>query len=316
MAKPPQLSPIEVDIVQLGWEAAIEESGFTGPHLAWPNGPHESPEKWQKTTRALGRRPPPPESSNYQDWFATVQAHVGIEDSERLAVKLFDVLAGVYFERWKRGGTRHDAFAGWLDSNEMQTAVLVKLRELWAPRRIALSRLHDEEWFEESCESYVTAALDRRAAVWRRKKARDEYRERLNEKRKRPKRKRRKTLAPIIAVTTPGREPPPEPAPSSAHYPASTEADAKVRLLGASPPAQPDSSLEPWNERLRKARRAKGLSRPEVAKALGCSIDTVRNHERDRAFPSVKRQEAYATLYGVDAGELFAGCGHPLKPRT
>lgn len=58
---------------------------------------------------------------------------------------------------------------------------------------------------------------------------------------------------------------------------------------------------------LRTHRRAKGLSQPQLARAVGCSQPSIVNYELGRTFPSdPKVQRALRDLFGMPLTALLA----------
>jgi transcriptional regulator with XRE-family HTH domain len=62
--------------------------------------------------------------------------------------------------------------------------------------------------------------------------------------------------------------------------------------------------------RLRENRQTSGLSRDDVAQAIGKTVGTVRNYEQGRIVPPPHVLVQLADLYGVAVDELF----HPEDP--
>jgi transcriptional regulator with XRE-family HTH domain len=58
-------------------------------------------------------------------------------------------------------------------------------------------------------------------------------------------------------------------------------------------------------ERLRKARKAKGLTQGQVATALNIDRNTVNRIERGRSIPRADRLSAWASICGVSLGSLI-----------
>jgi len=67
--------------------------------------------------------------------------------------------------------------------------------------------------------------------------------------------------------------------------------------------------MESWPDRLRRLRRATGLSQAKVAEKLGIAAPSVAQWEIGRSRPSIERLEKLASLYGVSLKEL---CGHDM----
>jgi len=65
-----------------------------------------------------------------------------------------------------------------------------------------------------------------------------------------------------------------------------------------------------WNglgERLKSARRSRGLQGSVVAEALGCDVRTLYRWERDEFEPSIGMLTRLAELYGVTLHHLIYG---------
>jgi transcriptional regulator with XRE-family HTH domain len=66
----------------------------------------------------------------------------------------------------------------------------------------------------------------------------------------------------------------------------------------------PPGPVGAFAERLRLARRYRGLSREEVAKAMACSLATVRRAEAGDTLPQLPIARSYAAVCGVDPDEV------------
>lgn len=63
--------------------------------------------------------------------------------------------------------------------------------------------------------------------------------------------------------------------------------------------------------RLRKAREAKKLSRPALARLIDRSAENVRQHENDKAQPGADVLSAYSKHLGISIDELVNGSPSP-----
>jgi hypothetical protein len=169
--------------VSLESDDSIEELGFDGEHLWW----WQSPEKRLAVAQRLW--PPPTRWPDEGECNREINVYVGLEETVRLAVRLFDVLAGVYFARWQARCAPHEEYARWLETGRLHAAVLARLRDLWSKRTTEPIRRGGTpgKWFRESlCRFYVVRALDARSAWWRAKARRAEIAALGKAKQKRP----------------------------------------------------------------------------------------------------------------------------------
>lgn len=71
------------------------------------------------------------------------------------------------------------------------------------------------------------------------------------------------------------------------------------------PPGTPDVPLSLWGTRLREARRARGLTQPQLAEMAGVAQQSVSKVERGEACPHDRVKLQLAHALGVSPGSLF-----------
>ena len=70
-----------------------------------------------------------------------------------------------------------------------------------------------------------------------------------------------------------------------------------------------------FGDRLREARKSKGMSQQELADELGISINSVANYERGTSFPKESYLYKIINIFGLDPNYLFQD-SVGIKPDT
>jgi transcriptional regulator with XRE-family HTH domain len=70
-------------------------------------------------------------------------------------------------------------------------------------------------------------------------------------------------------------------------------------------PAEPASNDQPLPTRLRRVRERAGLTRPEVAKAVGVEPATIIDYELNRRHPGVDRLGVPALTLGCSVSDFY-----------